>query len=161
MFHFTHTNNLESIIQDGLRVGRKIATDIGVSWTLDFFEQNPIYLTTQDSKFIQAFREDVWSDYAILEVSTHNLPLVADLPCLADLGARFVDGMFNINGNAELSPLSRFADEYGFLEIENLLNPETDVARAAISITRTAACLSNISPDRLTLFHQPSSTPKL
>jgi hypothetical protein len=148
MFHFTNPDNVDSILKNGLLAGRPIVTD-----SLDprFLRGDPVYLTTSESHFIRAFEEEEWANFSRLEVDILNLPLVADLVSLADAGARFADGMFDMTGKAALKPLLRFSDAYCFIEIEHLIDPDTDAAKVAIAITGTAACLSNIRPSLITL----------
>lgn len=159
MFHFTHPNNVDDILRDGLRVGRPIVTDNSVAWTLDFYETNPIYLTTLESDFLRAFAETEWAEFVSFDVDSSALDLVADLASLVDKGARYEEGMFDLRGKLELEPLMRFADEYGFLEIEHLLDPSSSASKIAISITGTAACLSDIAPRLLTLNCEISPAP--
>ncbi|TLX15792.1 hypothetical protein [Rhizobium sp. MHM7A] len=160
MFHFTHPDNVDDILREGLKVGRAIATDSGVAWTLDFYETNPIYLTTLESDFLKAFQETEWADFARFEIDISKLNLVADLASLADKGARYVGGMFDLRCKPNLEPLMAFADDYGFLEIEHLIDPASTAAKIAISITGTAACLSDISPQLLTLNNEISPSPR-
>jgi hypothetical protein len=151
MFHFTHPDNVEDILRDGLKIGRTIATDVSVAWTLVFYETNPIYMTTLESLYLKTFQEVEWVNFARFEVDCSRLDLVADLASLVDHGARYVEGMFDLRGKPSLRPLLPFADAYGFLEIEHLIDPASDAAKVATSITGTAACLSDIAPRFLTL----------
>lgn len=157
MFHFTHPDNVDNILRDGLKVGRTITTDSSVTWTLDFYDTNPIYLTTLESDFLKAFPGTESADFTRFEVDCSRLDL--DLASLADEGARYADGMFDLRGRAKLKPLLKFADDYGFLEIEYLIDPTSDAAKVAISITGTAACLSDIAPSFLTLTTEISPAP--
>lgn len=159
MLHFTHPNNVDDILRDGLKVGRTIATDSGVAWTLDFYETNPIYLTTLESEFLRVFQEAEWVNFARFEVDCSRLDLVADLASLADYGARYAEGMFDLRGKPSLKPLLAFADAFGFLEIGHLIDSASDAAKVAISITGTAACLSDIAPRFLTLTNEISLAP--
>jgi hypothetical protein len=149
--HFTHPYNVDSILSDGIRNDREANGAQGIEWVLAFYDENPVYLTTEDSEFIGAYRDGPWPDYACFEVDPRGLPLVADLPSLVDKGARYEEGMLYVGRRGELAPLLAFADEDGWIEIEHLVDAGTDAARVAIEVTGTAACLARIPPDRLAL----------
>lgn len=159
MFHFTHPDNVDDILREGLKVGRAIATDSDVAWTLDFYETNPIYMTTLESDFLKAFKETEWTGFARFEIDSSKLDLIADLASLVDKGARYAEGMFDLRGKPKLKPLMAFADDYGFLELEHLLDPASAAAQVAIAITGTAACLSDIAPQFLMLNNEISPAP--
>lgn len=151
--HYTDSRNVASILEAGLAVGcEPVAASVGVEWVLAFYDENPVYLTTDTSPFIASYTETEWAEKPYFEVDVRGLSLVADLPCLVDIGARYADGMMYVGGNSALQELLEFADVDGWTEIEHLLDPQTDVARAAIRLTATAACIESIAADRLTLM---------
>lgn len=150
--HYTDSRNIASILEAGLAVGcDPVAASVGVEWVLAFYDENPVYLTTVTSPFVAAYTETEWAENPYFEVDVRGLSLVADLPCLVDIGARYADGMMYVGGNSALKELLEFADADGWIEIEHLLDPQTDVARIAIRLTGTAACIDSIPADRLTL----------
>lgn len=149
--HYTKPENIDSILFSGLMTDRE-PDEKGVEWVLSFYDENPVYLTLKGSEFIEVYRDGLWADFVGLEVDTANLPLAADLPSLIDKGARYDSGLLYVAGSQALSDLIRYADEYGWVEIEHLIDPRTDVAAAAIKVTSTAACLCSISPERLSVL---------
>lgn len=149
--HYTHPDNVDSILRNGLTVDNATGAGRGLEWVLAYYETNPVYLTLGHSEFIEAYLETEWADYSCFEVDTAGVPLVADIPSLIDKGAKHDSGWLFVKKRAALEPLLPFADCHGSLEIEHLLEPETHACSAAIAITRTAACLSPIEPHRLNL----------
>ncbi len=77
----------------------------------------------------------------VFEVDVKELVLIADLPSLVDDGA-----YYDIDDN---SMWFKGGPEWYF---DDLLDSDTKECQAAIRATKTAACLTNIAPDRLTLF---------
>lgn len=150
-FHYTRPDNIDEILGKGLQIGREPEGGKGLEWVLEFYDENPVYLTLETSEFIEAYREALWAGHACFEVETIGLSLVADIPSLVDKGAKYDGGLLYVGKRAALEPLLPFADEYGWIQIEHLIDPNTDVSAAAIKVTGTAACLSSIPPGRLTL----------
>jgi hypothetical protein len=151
LFHYTHPTNKETILEEGLHAGRKAGAGDGIDWVRAFYDEDPVFLTTEGSAFIAAYLDQEWSDYVCFEVEERGLPLAADLASLVDMGARYREGMLCVARREALEPLLEFADENGWIEIEHLVDPETDAARAAIRVTGTAACLGPIHPHRIAL----------
>jgi hypothetical protein len=152
--HFTHPDNVASIIETGIGIGREPDGSRGLEWVLAFYEENPAYLTLEASDFIEVYRAGDWAGYACFDVDVSGLPLVADIPSLVDKGARYDSGLLYLKRSQALEPLLRFADENGWIEIEHLVNPGSDAAAAAIKVTGTAACVASIPPDRIRLREQ-------
>lgn len=159
MLHFTRPDNVSGILECGLSTDMEPDGAKGLDWVQAFYETSPFYLTTEGSDFTQVYGEAGWSEYACIEVDTTGLPLVADIPSLVDKGARYDTGLLYVKRSEALAPLVAFADEYGWIEIEHLVDPRSDAAAAAIRITGTAACLSPIAPDRIGL--RPPAAPTL
>lgn len=149
--HFTHPDNVTSIIETGIGIGREPNGSKGLEWVLAFYEESPVYLTLEASDFIEAYSASDWAGYACFEVDVSGLPLVADIPSLVDKGARYDSGMLYLKRTQALEPLLPYADEDGWIEIEHLVDPTTDAAAAAIRVTGTAACVTPIAPDRICL----------
>ena len=137
--HYTPSSNVVGILEHGLKADSFPNGTVGVEWAAAFFDCSPVYLTAPGSRFIRIFGESAWRDYACIEVDVAGLALSADLPCLVDLGAGYGDGMLLVTKSPDLKELVKFADEYGWLEIEHLVEPGSLTAKAAINITRTAA----------------------
>ena len=151
MLHCTAPENVSSILEGGLKTGRDLVLGAEAEWALAFYDVNPVYLTEERSDFIGVLTDGPWKDWPVFEVDTHGLRLVADLPSLVDLGAVYSDGMLYVGRRHELDPLLSFSNHDGWVEIEHLLDPDTDVAKVAIRLTGTAACLDDIQPGRLVL----------
>lgn len=152
--HFTHPKNADSILEHGIRSDMAGVGGESVEWVLPFYDVDPVYLTTDDSAFIRTYGDGPWSGYEAFEVDVGGLPLAADIASLVDKGAQYGEGMLYIGRHDALSPLVPFADEYGWIEIEHLVDPESDAAQISIQITGTAACLAPIDPTRIRLRDQ-------
>jgi hypothetical protein len=152
--HFTPSSNVADILEHGLRANSLPIGTVGVEWATAFFDCSPIYVTKADSLFIQIYGESVWRNFSSIEVDVTGLALSADLPSLVDLGAIYGDGMLLVTKSPKLKELAEFSDDYGWLEIEHLVEPGSPVAEAAIKITKTAAYAGNIPPSRLCLAEQ-------
>lgn len=155
--HYTHPDNVASILETGISIGSEPDGARGLDWVLAFYDESPVYLTMDESDFIEAYRDSDWSAYACFEVDASSLPLVADIPSLVDKGARYDSGLLYLKRTQALEPLLPYADEYGWIEIEHLVDPTSDAAAAAIRVTGTAACVASIAPDRIRLREQVST----
>jgi hypothetical protein len=151
MIHLTDARNVDAILSEGLRTDMPKALTGDIDWIETCYQMRPIFLAMEDgARFIDAsLGED--PALATIEVMGDNLSLVADLPSLIDLGGRYDEGYIIWKQGRAPQELRRFLDESGSLEVEYLLDADTDVCRAAIMLTGTAACLENIPPTRLSV----------
>jgi hypothetical protein len=86
-----------------------------------------------------------------LQVNVSGLPLVADIPSLADRGAYYDDAepsMYWREGK-EPAELSRWIDEEGQIYFEDIITPGP-MADAIIAFTGTAAVIQDIPTNRIT-----------
>ena len=159
MVHRTPESNLAAILSEGLRVGMPVhLTDCGV-WAHDWYETNPVFLAFPEAPYVRALDEGAVPSLIEIEVDAEGLSLVADLPSLCDTGAMLDEGVLWWEEGRVPGPLLEFVDEGGAIEIEYLLDPSTHVCRAAILATGTAACVSDVGPERLVLRTAPVSAP--
>jgi hypothetical protein len=129
---------------------------IDISWTSPWYETGPVFVGFEDADYIKAAIEDD-PNLVRLSVDIEGLDLVADLASLVDKGAYVEEGVLWWKLGREPALLLPFLDEDGAIEIEHLLDPTSDACKAAIAATRTAACLSSIDPERITIMdNEPS-----
>ena len=140
MYHQTMQENGQAIKARGLLPGRTGGFTQAGEWADEFYGKRPIYLSVDP-------RQDV-PGLISFKVNVSGLTLYPDLPTLiSDTGAFLQD-----NGTLwwEKTPklLKPFADQYGMLAIKRLIH-DPAVASAAIRLTRSAAVLEPIPPERL------------
>ena len=151
MIHRTSSERINQILRNGLMTDMGLnMTDCGV-WSHVWYGKNPIFLANPNARFL----EDMPGGEFEVIVDVTGLDLVADLPSLCDIGGHVDDGIIWWKEGREPPELLPFLDEDGGIEIEYLIDSGTDVCRAAIAVTRTAACLSHIPPDRITMRMEP------
>lgn len=149
MLHASPVANRESILRDGLKVGQPYNLTQAGSWATPHYGNNPIFLA--DRNWITD-PESLDGEYDLYEIRVDGLPLVADLPSLVDIGG--------IEDECPGGPCIWWEDdapgelqwvaEEDSVHIDDLLDPGSSEARAAILTTGTAACVVNITPDRIT-----------
>ena len=145
MYHLAPAHLRERILQEGLRCGMSGGFTVDAIWADEVYGCRPVFLSLEpgrsaDTRYELAGR-DVW------QVDTAGLELVADLPGLYDSGASVEpgEGMWFHEGYTP-DALAPFEDDDGLIGFDDL----TDAcAAAAIAVTLTAACLSDIAPCRL------------
>jgi len=162
MYHITPVKNLAQVLSEGLKIDSPFHLTEGGEWAADYYGLaydreylNPVYLSK--NPWIDSAQTIAWGDedkepleHALLKVNIADLDLVADLPSLIDKGAYSDEGVIWWKRDRDIPELLKdyHDSEYG-IDIESLLEPSSDVAEAAIQTTQTAACLQNISPDRI------------
>lgn len=126
---------------NGLQINSENNLTLNGDWSFQIYGCRPIFLATS--------LETMYADHApiIFEVDIQELTLVADLPALVDSGAYYDidDGSMWFKHGPELL-------------FRDLLDPDTKECQAAIRKTKTAAYLTNIGPDRLTLIDAATIT---
>jgi hypothetical protein len=149
--HVTRSANIPAILHEGLQVGMPVEIMAGEDWTADWYDENPVYLSMPGSLFLTALADlPEAGGMAGIDVDAAGLPLAADLVSLVDHGGRYLpEGYIQWRTPEAAGPLAAFLDEHGCVEIEHLLDPRSDMALAAIELTRTATCLATIGPERL------------
>lgn len=149
LVHATKAERVEAILREGLRTGMAPELTLDAPWTLDWYEANPIFVAFADSPFMEHLAAAHAERRALVEVDAHGLDLVADLAALVDTGARVGEGYLDWPRGRAPEALRPFMDEAGGIEIEHLIDPRTDACAAAIRVTRTAALLADVPPERL------------
>lgn len=152
MFHLTRRDRLAAILREGLRPGREMFFTDSVAGEMHlaaYGGMRPIYLSRVPwmlpADYQKAAAYGKPGDFVLLEVDVAGLPLVADIPSLADKGAYLEEDhlWFKESG----SPLAAFeVDDQ--IEYERLLR-EPDLIAAANDLTGTAASLLPIESGRL------------
>lgn len=138
MYHRTHKSRVDDILRDGLKINSGINLTQAGTWAHEYYDCNPVYVSIKPDAYSHA-KESV-----LLKVNVESLVLVADLPGLAGTGGYVDDD-------------SMYFEERGGqfigMEIpyEDLLEPDTWECQYAIKYTGSAACLQDISPDRISL----------
>jgi len=150
-YHVTNKKNAASILKNGLKVNSPHYMTMGGTWAKDVYGVNPIYLSSSPAKTSKQ-KLLSGSDVA-LRINTKGLNLVADLPSLVDHGAYMSDisNSFYWKEGQEPEQLKEYLDENGELSFDQLVDPNSPVAQAAIQLTGSAAVLQDIAPDRIKL----------
>lgn len=154
MYHVTSEENVETILREGLKINQPYYLTEGAEWTTAYYGVNPIFLSVEpwitDAKTIAwGIEEKEPLALAILKVDVAGLDLVADLASLVDRRAYFDEGYFWWKYDHEIPPsLKEYHDSEWGIDIDFLIEP-SPIADAAIGATGTAACLEDISPERI------------
>lgn len=153
MIHLTPTDRVDSILASGLLADREPELSAEASWTLQWYGLNPVFLARADADFVVAHRGADWRDHAEFEVDASGLPLVADLACLIDMGAKYDEAGYLYWRSIESVPaaLRDHVDEHGWIGIGELLDTDHPASAAAVEATGTAACLDHVPKERLSL----------
>jgi hypothetical protein len=156
MYHVTSTLNAKKIEKEGLKINQP--SNYSQQWISDYYNGIiPIFLGYEP----WGGRNGIVSG-AIIKVNTTGLNLVADLPSICDFGAEVDDtnyrsgsstgkesGLWWSEGDeTQAGPLREFLDEEGCVETGVLLE-NLEAIEAAILLTGTAACLEDISVDKI------------
>jgi hypothetical protein len=157
MLHRTSADRLPSILEGGLCLDMPVNMTEAGTWSHLWYDGNPVFLAMPDAPFLVSTTFD--NADVELSVDVDELILVADLPSLCDTGAYVDDGIMWWKCGSEPAGLMPYLDEEGSIEIEYLLDPDSEACQAAMEITKTAACLSVIPPSRLVVNmakHRPT-----
>lgn len=155
MYHLTRRDRLSAIQREGLRPGRPALfsnlTSMMYMHEPAYGGTRPVYLSHTPwvgaAEFERVAECGAPEDFVLLRIDTTGLPLVADIPSLADVGAYIEEDhlWFEHPG-----PLTAFEDADGQISYHRLLGEPTLIA-AAIKLTETAACLRLIAPRRINI----------
>jgi hypothetical protein len=152
MIHLCRTDKVDAILKDGLRTGMPPDLTLDAEWALAWYETNPVFLADEDSDFVLAMTTyGAFRDAETIDVDTAGLALVADLASLVDKGGRYssADGTMSWRKGRAPEGIADVLDRRGAVRIRRLLNPSSEACKAAITLTRTAACVADIGPERL------------
>jgi len=149
MYHRTKVKNLKGIQKEGLKGMHTLngLTEAG-SWADKYYGKRPIYLSLDPERF------ETDGDL-LLQINVDGLDLVADLPSLVDHAANIDednDGIWWEEGQEPDSLVQFIHPETEDIHIDDFLNPNSPVAKAAIDLTQTAATLSDIKPSRISVL---------
>ena len=154
MYHSTTQAGREGILRDGLKTGQSVTSfrrndDGGYTkageWADEYYGTRPVYLAMQQGLYSQLARQ-LGLEF---EVEVDQNTLVADLPSLVDTGAYITeDGMYWEYDDVP-SAMKPVADGDGWIAFEELLQPGSIAAKAAINTTGTAASLNDIPQERV------------
>jgi hypothetical protein len=144
MYHNTPANLVPQILKEGLKINSPYIKSQASQWFIPkIYKMNPIFLTLQPQKFKE--EGDI-----TLAINTTGLKLVADIPSLTNYGAYYSEdeGMWFKTGTTP-PELIDLEDEEGMIYYWDLLDPDGKTAETSIQFTQTAACMSDISPERI------------
>ena len=140
-YHRTLKQNAEKIKEQGLKVNQSSNLTTGGDWSFEHYGVKPVFISLEYDKF--STEGDV-----VLTVDITGLDVVADLPSLVDHGAIVEEDHLWWEEGQEPKELEIFLED-GAVYIEDLLVPDSNVANAAISLTKTLAVLEDIEPNRI------------
>jgi hypothetical protein len=132
-YHRTTADRIDSILENGLKINSEKNLTLGGISTLDYYGLWPIFLSTSSKTMYTADAP------IIIEVDVTGLKIVADLPSLSDLGAYLSEDDVWFEGSKKT---------YDMVEI---LTPGTPACEAMIRKTKSAACLTDIPPNKVKL----------
>jgi len=154
MYHSTTQAGREGILRDGLKTGQSVTSfrkndDGGYTkageWADEYYGTRPVYLAMQQGLYSQLARQ-LGLEF---EVEVDPNTLVADLPSLVDTGAYIESGGMYWEYDDVPSAMKPVADGDGWIAFEELLQPGSIAAKAAIDTTGTAASLNDIPQERV------------
>jgi hypothetical protein len=159
--HVTREELVESILATGLRTDMPPDLTTECAWALAHYGANPVFLCIENSDFHDAMTR--FGDYGSrphLEVDTSELALVADIASLVDHKGVYngVRGHISWRKGREPEIMTPFLDGRSSIAISRLLDPNDEACKAAIALTGTAACTTDIPPSKLAI-RQTASTP--
>lgn len=141
-YHITNKNNIERILKEGLLINQKPQfSQASSSWMKEAYNGIiPIFLTKDPENYLIDNEK-----FVSLKVNCRNLNLCVDIPSLIDFGAYIDEDCLYWEKD---NPISHFDEEIFF---EDLIEPFGDYFEKCLNLTKTAACLTNITPDRISL----------
>jgi len=144
MYHNTPANLIPQILQQGLKINSPYVKSQASQWFIpEAYETRPIFLSLTPNLFKE--EGDV-----TLSVDITGLPLVADIPSLTHYGAHYSDAKEGIWFEEGKTPAALQEYDYdGTLYYEDLLDPNFSLAQTCIQLTKSAACLQDIPPQRI------------
>lgn len=153
MYHLTRRDRLADIEREGLRPGSpSLFSDPAAVTQMHepaYGGVRPVYLSrapwVPQSYYSRVAKYGAPGDFVLLRIDTTGLPLVADIPSLADAGAYLEDDHLWFE---EPGALTAFEDDDGQVSYRRLLSEPALIA-ATIELTGSAACLAVIEPRRI------------
>ena len=148
MYHNTSAALVNQILKEGLKINSPYVKSQASQWFIpDIYKMNPIFLSSRPDIFKE--KGDI-----TLTINISGLSIVTDIPSLTGFGAYYSDlgdGIYFETGKTP-KQLKDFEDEEGMLDYSELLDPHSELTRTCIKLTKTAACMENIEPNRIKLL---------
>jgi hypothetical protein len=133
-FHRTTADRVKSITTQGLVINSNQNLTLDGDWSFIIYGCRPIFVSQQPDT---SYKTDA---PCLFEVNADDLPLVADLPRLVDLGAYY-----------DIDDYAMWFKKGPELYFDDLLNPYNPVCIYAIQKTQSAVCLTSIPSHKLRL----------
>lgn len=143
-YHTTSPQAVNEIEKSGLKINSKFnKSQASQSYVNEMYGMNPIYVSKEQGKY---------KNGVVLGVDVTGLDLVTDIPTLiSDYGAMLGEDLTHVWFDEDNTPFEMFdwVDGNGALYFDDLLNPNSAVAKAMIELTGTAAVMQDIPADRI------------
>ena len=143
-YHTTSPQVAEQIIKTGLKINSSFnKSQSSQDYVKNIYGMNPIYVSEE---------QGLYKNGVVLSVDVSGYGLVVDIPTLiSDYGAKLGKDYKYIEFEEDYTPFEMFdfIDGRGRLYFKDLLNPNSPIAKATIELTKTAAILQDIPPDRI------------
>lgn len=150
-YHVTTKDRLPNILKYGLKINSEFNKSIASKdYIFDIYGIIPIFMGKNIDYVMKMYRE---KDDIVLQVNMSGLLLSADIPSLTHFGAYIGsplddDGIWFEEG---MTPklLEECEDQDNIISYESLISPGSYASQQAIKLTKTAAYLNNIEPQRI------------
>jgi len=151
MYHTTDPKNIPSILSKGLKINAGFDLGGKSRASEEYMEDayggiQPVFLSKEPGTY---------KGGEMLKVDVDGLPLVADIPGMVDFGGELTDHSVYWDEMSIPDELRHLEDPRtgeplkGELEYRHLREPNNDVSKAAIDLTRTVAVPEDIDPTRI------------
>ena len=146
-YHTTSPQIAQQIIKTGLKINSSFnKSQSSQDYVKNIYGMNPIYVSEE---------QGLYKNGVVLSVNISGYDLVADVPTLIfDYGAELGKNYKYIEFQEDYTPFEMFdfVDGSGRLHFKDLLNPNSPITKATIELTKTAAILQDISPNRIKII---------
>lgn len=148
LYHTTSTERLESILKHGLMINSKSNYSMASLHHMEeIYGMIPIFVSL--SPYMYGINNE---DTVTLKIDGKSLTLVSDIPSLIDKGAYLDEEMQGIWFKRGRNIIDPIADPE-IIYFDDLLDPYNEYCKRSIEITKTAAVLNDISPERITIIN--------
>jgi hypothetical protein len=143
-YHTTSPQVAQQVIKTGLKINSNFnKSQMSQDYVRRIYGMNPIYISKE---------QGLYKNGVVLSVDVSGMDLVVDIPTLiSDYNAQLGEDYEHIWFEEDFTPFEMFdwIDGNGALHFDDLLNPNSPVAKAMIELTKTAAVMQDIPPDRI------------
>lgn len=145
-YHTTSPKALPLIEKNGLKVGSEAFKSQGsLDYMKAIYGMIPLFISKE---------KGMYKNGVALKLDLTGLSLVADIPTLIDFGGQMEPDYIWFEEDHTPFELFDVVDGDGAIYFEDLINPNSNIARAIINFTKTAAVMQDIGPERIEVIGQ-------